>query len=227
MLSKMISGAGGVGDSTTMEFVGGKTATAAGTQTPSYSITGLTGGSASDPASGDIVIVAVAFNSGTNGDITCTTAGYTEVTDLFENPINLAVFYKVLSAADTTVAFDLGVSIASRIAVHVWRNINATPLDATSVTDINKNGTENCPAITTVTNGAVVLAIAGVAGDGISALTVPLGMQNLFQSSSSTIALGIASRARSTAGTYNPPTFDGGGGDGDSVAAVTMALRPA
>lgn len=234
MLTKFLRAAAGVPRG--LVFVGGDDLfNAVATQTPSYSLTGLTGGIASSPAIGDIVIACIAFKNGTDRNITCTTTGYTEVADLFQldtNSINFAAYYKVLTAADTSVAFNLGVSVLSAFAVHVWRNQNATPLDATTTTTTGANtGVPNSPSITTVTNNAVVLSIgAAVAGAGVlNDLTVPSGMTNLTQVNSDDIScvIGIASIARPTAGAYDPPTFGGGdSGTANSFAACTIALRP-
>ncbi len=65
---------------------------------------GLTGGSRNHIAVGDIVVAGLACTTGGGGDIdlTITTAGYTEVCDLFVNSgrrFNFATFYKIITAA--------------------------------------------------------------------------------------------------------------------------------
>jgi hypothetical protein len=238
MLTKFLRAAAGAGGE--LVFVGlDADSTDQPTSTPSFSLTSLNNGIASAPSIGDIVIACIAFKDGTDRNITCTTAGYTEVADLFRsdtNSINFAVYYKVLTAADTTVAFNTGVSVNSRFAVHVWRGQSATPLDATTTTTTSANtGVPNSPSITTVTNNAVVIAVGAAAG-GTSGqasqlvnLTSPSGMINFRQTTSLAISvgIGIASIARPTAGAYDPPTFGGGNSDAaNSMAACTIALRP-
>jgi hypothetical protein len=221
-------------------FVGGDALSSAATQTPTFSLTGLTGGIESSPASGDIVIACVAFKNGTDRNIQCTTSGYTEVADLFAGSTNscqLGVYYKVLSSAETSVSFNLGVSPSegSRFAVHVWRNLNSTPLDATTTTATNSNtGVPDAPSITTVTSNAIVIAVGAAAGgtaglnSDLANLTVPSGMGNFFQSNSAEDScIGIASIRRTTTGSYNPPAFGGGNSSTrNSFCAATLALRP-
>lgn len=216
----------------TLVFVGGNAFANATTSTPSCSLTSLTNGIASAPASGDLVIACVGFNNTTDRDITCTTSGYTEIVDLFSagstNGAQLGIFYKVLSAADTTVAFNLGVSVKSFFAVHVWRGQNATTvLDATTTT--GTGATLNPPSITTVTNAAVVI-VAGfsASAETYTAITSPSGMVNFFQASdtgTSGQGIAIASATVSLAGAYDPATFNGGASAGRGVTA-TMAVRP-
>lgn len=217
-----------------LEFVGGRAeAKSSASATPSYSLTSLTGGLASAPSIGDIVIACVTLANTTDLNITC--SGYTEVADLYANgstgDSQLGVFYKVLTAADTTVQFGLSVSDTSCGAIHVWRNQNATPLDATTTTTTNtSNSTPNSPSITTVTNNAIVLSIGSAQNtNSWSVLTTPSGMENGFfvRSSSGSFGIGIASVLRTTAGAYDPASFGGGGGFGGSYCAATMALRPA
>jgi hypothetical protein len=244
MLATFLKGASAAGG---LEFVGGVALSSADTQspadtgTPSYSLTGLTGGLASAPAIGDIVIACVAFNNGTDRNIQCTTSGYTEVADLYHNSNNdaqLGVYYKVLTSADTSVAFNLGVNVRSVFCALVWRNINATPLDATTTTATNTRTRADPPAITTVTNNAVVIAVGATAirGDEVLAFTAgPSGMTNFYTSQTATnsvpaSSIGIASVVVPIAGSYDPGIFATTGSSATSTAnswcAATLALRP-
>lgn len=219
-----------------LKFVGGVALQGAATQTPSFSLTSLTGGIGASPSIGDIVIACVAFNNGTDRDIQCTTSGYSEIADLYSNSSNdgqLAVYYKVLTASDTSVAFDLGVSTASVFAAHVWRGISATPLDATTTTAIN-TGRPNSPSITTVTNNAVVIAVGAsggaTGGASLATPTVPTGMENFFQKTigAPVAGIAIASVLVTPAGAYDPAGFGGFSGTASNGAcAATIALRPA
>jgi hypothetical protein len=220
-----------------LAFVGGVGSSLTASTAPSYSLTSLTGGTNSAPSAGDLVVAAIQINDTTNRDITCTTSGYTEVADLYANnsggdDCQLAVYYKVLTAADTSVAFSFGgASLASRFVVHVWRKPNLTPLDATTTTATTTTYTSlDAPSITTATNNAVVIAIGAVA-DGDSSLTgisVPSGMSNFFSAGAAANRLGIASIARATAGAYDPPAFGitGSPGGDASTCSATMALKP-
>lgn len=235
MLATLLRGASAAGR---LEFVGGRAGAVANTATPSFSLTSLSGGLAAAPSAGDVVVACVAFVA-SDTNISCTTPGYIEVADLFasdeEGDINLGVYYKVLTAADTSVEFAVRDSSGtdSVICVHVWRKAAASPLDATSTTAVGSNGgVPNAPAITTQSPNAVVLAIGAAGGGGdarIRALTAPAGMGNFFAALyGDDVAIGIASAVVPIPATYDPASFGGGTTDADATrAAVTMALRPA
>jgi hypothetical protein len=219
-----------------LEFVGGSAASSTG-QTPSYSLTSLTGGLASFPSAGDIVIVAVGFSNNTDRNILC--SGYTELVDS-KAPLGssqMGVFYKILGSAETSVSFDLGVSENSVFAVHAWRNPSSTQPDATTTT----YGTAalsslsiDAPAITTVTGGSAVLAFAfaNSTATAISTYNTPSGMENLFQAATGNARIVVASVIVASPSSYDPATFGTrGGGNGSSTGtsfvSATAAIRPA
>lgn len=220
-----------------LQFVGGAAFNNSATATPSCSLTGLSGGLASAPAIDDFAIAVIACNYGADIDVTCTTSGWTELREMYSNDsndINFGIYYKRLTTAETSVAFTLsGISMASQFAVHVWRGVNITPLDGSTNGAAGANsGVPNPGSISTVTDGAVVIAIGGAASEvayPLSDLTVPSGMENFFQANtSSSSALGIASAVVPTAGAYDPAPFGGGNTSiRSSWATVTFSLRPA
>jgi hypothetical protein len=228
---------------TGLQFVGAITnfVSDSGTVTISCDLTSLTGGVSTSANAGDIVIGCIAVTTGTNRDLTCTTSGYTEIADLYaddQDDAQLGVFYKVLSSAETSVEFSLNTTVFNsrpRFAcAYVWRGMDTTTVfDATATTaSVINTGRPDAPAITTVTDGAVVVAIGfGAAGNfsSTTALTAPSGMENFFSTFSTTNGtFGIASAIVETAGTYEPATFGGGTTDADaSYVAATLALRPA
>lgn len=210
-----------------IEFVGGSAIPVTGSKGEfTVSLTSLSGGLSSSAAAGDIVIACIAFDTLSDIDILC--SGYTEVFDVISSRANFGVFYKVLSGADTEVVFDIGLNYGGAVcAVYVWRGVDAsTPLDVTSQI-VSTSGAPNPPSITTVTNGAVIVAIAGGYWDDPAELVIPSGMENGFvvQNGNENV-IGIASYAQETAGIYNPNSFSI---DADPVRvfAATMALRPA
>lgn len=221
-------------------FVGGRAIDNSSTSTPNCSLTGLSGGIASAPAIGDLVIAAIGFVNSTNRDITTVSSGWTEVADLYANSIadtQLGVFYKYLTAADKSVQFSLGTTVISKFVTHVWRSANSSsPLDATTTTaTLTNSSSANPPAIGVVTDGAVVIAV-GVAADHSSGtsldLTVPSGMENFFKttkpSTTDTPQLAIASVLINSGGSYDPGLFGGGrANSGNSWCAATLAIRPA
>ena len=238
MLDAKLLAAGG---SDNLVFVGGVAGGATSNATTgdiSFSLTGLTGGTDSAPAAGDLVIICVAFKDPSNRNISSVSAGYTELTDLYansSNDTNFAAYYKVLSTAETSISINVGVTgfnVAARLVMHAWRKINATsPLDTTPTTATGTpTGGPDAPAITTVTGEAVVVAVGATAFSSTypsTALTAPSGMENFFTAASSAVTIGIASALVPSAGVYNPPAFGGGSSfSQNSYAAITIALRP-
>jgi hypothetical protein len=223
-----------------LQFVGVQFNATTGNPT-TCGMTSLTGGIATFPSPGDLVIAAAAFKGSNDRDFIITTGGYTEIADLyasaFENE-QMGVFYKVLTTYETSVEFTttdgLGMQNGSS-AVYVWRGAKLdNPLDVTTTTN-TKLGQPDAPSITTVTNGAVVIAVGAAAGSNgapQSDLTSPSGMTNFYQQrtgegTNGQTVLGFASIARPTAGTYDPPTFNGSSTNNDNGAcAVTIAIRP-
>jgi hypothetical protein len=233
MLTSAFRAAGG---KQSLKFVGGYASNSGTTTaTPSFSLTSLTGGIASAPAVGDIVIACISLKNSVNLNITCDTSGYTEVVALRANGTNdsqLGIFYKILTAADTSVAFYVPNSVYSFFAAHVWRNPNSTQFDATTTTQTNSvGGVPNPPSITTVTDKAIVIAVGAAAGSGtalLNSFTTPSGMTNFFQDTISNIAgVAIASYTQNTAGAYDPPAFGGGNSSSScTYCAATLAIRP-
>jgi hypothetical protein len=236
MLWQKLLGANAAGG---LEFVGGATATNSSSSAPTFALSGrLSGGLATSPAAGDLVIAAVGFVNSTDRTITALSSGWTQVADLYANDVadtQLGVFYKYLTAADANVQFSLGVTTLSRFAVHVWRKADSSsPLDATTTTATRTaNSAPDAPSITTVTDQAVVIAVGVGAAHSASSmsLTVPSGMENFFKSPDPTASdipqIVIASIFVSPAGAYNPPVFGGNrAGTGNTACAATLAIRP-
>jgi hypothetical protein len=218
-------------------FVGGATAGAT-SSTPSFSLTGLSGGVDSAPRAGDLVIAAIGFADSVDRTISTVTSGYTKVADLYANAdvdTQLGVFYKYLTAEETTVQFSIGTSTISRGAVYVWRNASqASPLDvATTTAATTGNSAPNAPRIIPVTDGAVVVAVGVGASDiGAIALTAPSGMENFFKSADATTSkvpqIVVASVELFPARSYDPAPFGNGVADSDnSACAASLAIRPA
>lgn len=140
------------------------------------------------------------------------------------------VFTKVMGPTpDTSVTVTATFATA---AVHVWRGVNATPMDATPTT----SNTSNCPSITPVTSGAVVLAFSGGGFVSSSTLTTPTGysnvkLQNQTGSHDSVDTYyyisAVASKAW-TSGAEDPNGFTPSSNTGaDAGFGITLALRPA
>ncbi|WP_066210248.1 MULTISPECIES: DUF2807 domain-containing protein [Sphingomonadales] len=228
-----------------LEYVGGKTAaiTASTSTATNVSLTDLSGGLASAPAAGDIVIVGYATCSTIDRAIGVNTAGYAEIAELYANDTNdanLSVSWKIMgSTPDTTVAISAtgSASDPGSVAIHVWRGVDATtPLDVTSTTATALNSwVPNPPSITPVTSGAVVLALGAGAGSSapsaIGSITnsdlsnfIARSVDNAFRS----VGIGVGSFAW-TSGAFDPAAFTVAGTDStlNSSASLTLALRPA
>ena len=223
----------------TIEFVGG--ASASGINAAyNMSLTALTGGIASAPAQGDIVIVINMIANTTNGNPGVGTAGYTEIADLYRGndtyDTNLSTNYKVMSASpDTTASCNpsSGSSIASDCVAMVFRGVdNATPLDVTSTSAVGNNAEDvNCLAITPVTSGAVVVCTGGAAGASVDTTpTAPTGYSGstYVQTDPGSAGAAVASYKNWTSGAEDPAAYvmDLGTASANSWAAITLALRP-
>jgi hypothetical protein len=205
-----------------ISYVGGKTFTS----TASTSLTDLTGGIASAPAPGDMVVIALT-DSGTFSSPSI--AGYTVLETIFSSDTystTLWVGYKIMgNTADTLVS---AISGEQAGAIQVWRNVSSLRISPTSATN---SVLANPPAITTTTANNVLLVIgagghvAGAATYGASYLSnfLTVGFNSTIDST-----IGMGSIALATAGTYDPATFTFSTTDATtySYAAATIALIP-
>jgi hypothetical protein len=237
MLSKKrISSAGG---NFQITYVGGTTATItpSTSTTTNVSLTSLTGGIASAPITGDIVIVYYGTGSAAARNISVT--GYTQVSKLTATDIeytNLYVGYKVMGVTpDTqlTASATLNAADAGAVVVQVWRGVDTVfPLDVTSTTATSLNSALcNPPAITPITAGSVIVA-GGAAAHTQGVIT--FGSSNLSNfttlggpDSTNDVTVGVGSK-QWTAGAFDPAAFTFGAADSTnfSWAAVTLALSP-
>lgn len=208
-----------------IQFVGTVTTSASG----SLSLTSLTGGIGSAPATDDIVLVAV---FGTDGsDINIAVTGYTEVADIYANGAgdsNFGVYYKIMGGSpDTTVTIPSLTNV--RAVVYVLRGVDTTtPEDATATTATKiTSGIPDPPSITTVTANAMVVSLCGTRAPGT--YVAPSGFSGTSKSSSSSGNVLVASKIKATAGSENPAVWTGITSDSAAYtcASVTMALRPA
>jgi hypothetical protein len=208
----------------------------------------LTGGIASSPAAGDLVIAHVFGPSATTdrelratGDGTWT--DYTEGTELFANDgrdTNFTYAYKFMGETpDTEIeadSFNAAGNYGSILGATVWRYVNATPLDVATTTATGTNThMANAPASNVPqTTGAVVLAVcAGSALPGatnvpsLSGFTTRLAA--VKDSNSCGAKLLVASQAWNGSGAVDPAVWTDSDtvGDNDSWAAYTIVLKPA
>ncbi len=237
MLFQKVLGSSG-GD---IAYVGGYVdGFAGGTTDRTITLTSLTGGLASAPAGGDLVIVY--FGTGSNTDRNLVVSGYTEVAELYSNDVydtNLVAAYKFMGGTpDTSVTLTGGTGSTSdggAVAVQVWRNVNpVTPLDVTSTTATGINSVLcDPPAITPTTTGSIIVSGgAGAHDNDEGAETYSSSDLTAFISDGSgdtnAVTIGLGYKAW-TSGSFNPAQFTFSAGDDTSFswAAVTLALRPA
>lgn len=233
-----------------IKFVGGTTASAATVAASwSVSLTSLTGGLASAPAAGDLVVVYFAVaNTYTLG-----ATGYTgleSVSVLNSNTgrrTRLYVAYKLMGATpDTSITLTSGTSSgtnASVAAIQVWRGVAANPsllpyFDVPELSAVSTgNGptaliSPNPPAITPLHAGAIIVAGGVGVYAAASAGTFTSADLTGFQSaggngSSNDVSIGLGYKEW-TSGTFDPGTFTFSSADniGGTWAAVTLALAP-
>ena len=243
MLATFLKGAKGAPAG--IQYVGGYVQGFAGTSgNLTITLTSLTGGLASSPAAGDLVIVY--FGAGSVQDINLIVSGYTEIVELYSDDTydtNLAVARKFMGATPDT-SFTLTAASgnttptgtldnAGAVAVQVWRGVDSvTPFDVTRTTATGTNTVLcNPPAITPTTNGAII--VSGGAGAHNAGLQTFSSLDlTAFLSAAgndvndATIGLGYHVW---TSGSFDPAAFTFSGSDSTSFswAAVTLALRPA
>ena len=222
-----------------IEYVGGYVEGFVGTTSDvTISLTSLTGGLASAPAAGDLVIVY--FGTGSTADRNLVVSGYTEIVELYSNDsldTNLVVARKFMGGTpDTSFTLTGGTGSANdagAVAIQVWRGVDTvTPLD---VSDKTLTGINTILAdfenIIPVTTGAIILA--GAAGahnnntgvyssSNLTAFLTALGNDN----TDVTIGLGYYVW---TSGSFTPNrlTFSAANSTAFSYASCVLALRPA
>lgn len=183
------------------------------------------------PIEGDVVIYAHASDAAISPGVQ--TSGYTDLlTDHAATNPGRESGYKVLGATpDTVVTFNVAASERTAGVVQVWRGVDTgTPIDNTPTTASGGAGMPDPPSYTTVTDGALVVAIGLLDDDNAAAsVTAPAGYSNLLAHDNSAnpdnATTMIASLEKVTAGAEDPAAFGGTGTD--AWQAVTFALRPA
>jgi hypothetical protein len=150
-------------------------------------------------------------------------SGYTNGQNGNTNSVGYRWSYKRMGATPDTTA--TGLSSGSVHIAFAFRNVNATTiLDASSpVIATGGSGMPNSPSITTVTNGAMVVAM-GFLDDDQTTATAPTNFSLARSANYSNGTVMAAYRLKSPAGAEDPGAFGGGGTD--SWIGATTALRP-
>lgn len=202
-------------------------------------LTTLTSGIASSPSAGDLIVCNTGIGSNADYAMSMVTTGYTVVAELNSadsRDTNQLVTWK-LSTGDISVEVNGSndTQAGANLIVTVWRGVDqVTPIDATSTsaTGINES-LANCPAITPVTAGAVVLSLTQSTDDATpTAFNTPADRDiNFFQHTAhggtNRGCVGTSGASSWVSGPLDPAALTGGTSTSfDSWAAVTMALRP-
>lgn len=182
-------------------------------------------------ATGDVVYAWYCMSQpvNTNYNMTMTTAGYTELADLFADSTgdtNLGVYRKVQGVTpDSTAVFkDVDGARPTSCCLYVLTGVNATPEDATTTTATGGSGAPNSPSITTVTAGAWVLSLAGRIVTNTD--PPPTNYINFVQDATRNLA-GGATREITSPGAEDPASWASSGGSNVGWCAVSVAVRPA
>lgn len=218
-----------------LQFVG--YTTSQGTTTLSTS--SLSGGVDTSIQAGDLVVVAYHVCPGSDTDLTLSGAGYTwtENQDLFwtdANPSGMGLYWTIAGAGPSGNLTMSGSGSAARGQTGIllaFRNANATQFDAATTTVFDDDGAIINPAsITTVTNGAIVLAIAGGCAPTVTSYSPPSGYTQIAeiddtgQTQTSTIHASML--LKTTAGAEDPGTMGGSSNGSATGIGLTVAIRP-
>lgn len=188
-------------------------------------------------AQGDVVYGAYALGTVSDVGMSVSTAGYTELTELYandDNDTNFAVYRKVQgSTPDSSVVFvgTAGANDAVAGALMVLRGVDTTtPEDAVTTTATGVNGSiPNPPAITTVTANAWVLAIGGNTDSDVP--TAPTNYSDLITDvgdDTQNATIMMARREIPIAGAEDPGSFQNiFSGVTTTWCAATVAVRAA
>jgi hypothetical protein len=228
-----------------IEYVGGQTASitvaSPTTQTITYS---LTGGLASAPAAGDLVIVGYGEGAGGDAGLSAriSTSGFSLITELYANDStdsNLAVFRKFMAGTPDSTLVVVGSSTsnaAATVNIQVWRGVDTTtPLDPTTTTATGTNtGNVNPAAITPAATGNVIAVFghAATATANTSTFTAPSYLTNFLQvTRAGGIYRGVGGSGYVTGQpdgvSYDPAQWSiSSDSTAYSYTAATLALRP-
>lgn len=222
----------------TPRLVGYASASGAGSATTSISLTALTGGIASAPSEGDIVVVCAHQASITVPAMS--TSGYTTAASGSANDTEdsgLLVAYKFMGASpDTTAILAANANAADgRTAIaFVFRDVDATtPLDVTpTVSQVINTVLADPPSITTATGGkgAVLLGIGGgghsagnqTYSDSLAEYTTFFSL-GINATNDSTLGVGYVGVV-SNGTTYDPSAFSFSGSDNVAYSNVAVSL---
>jgi len=224
-----------------LAYVGGTSGTGT-TATYTVSLTGLTGGLASAPAEGDVVVVFSGFGntassapgiSGNNSGAYNVATAAQHVNDTWDT--EFGSFYMVMGTTpDTSLTASRtdNAAYGGATNVHVWRGVDtASPFIGAAIASGFNGNVIDAPSYDPAVADAIVIAGgAGTLGAGASAHTAMPGAANLLL----TTGTGTTSDISLVMGSYSyagvaidPDACTGATADkAASWAGVTLAIRP-
>lgn len=225
-----------------IEYVGGQTA---GRANPSAALAvnfALTGGLASVPGAGDLVIVTCVTGSaaGNPAMAVTTPATYTALGQLNQSAVtadtSMDVSYKFMPGTPDTSVTIPGTgnnAFGEAYTIQVFRGVDpTTPLDVSSVSAGGTGtGRPNPGAITPVTTGAwVVICGGGAAATGanyVAPANFTTNFLTSFGADTTDAMVGSGYWDSWTSGAVDPAVYTGGTtGANDSWSSWTLVLRP-
>lgn len=228
-----------------IQYVGSQTATITSVVPTDTTVTfSLSGGLASTPAAGDIVLVSYNNGQGINRDVSASvqTSGYSLLASLMANDsfdANMAVFRKIMGPTPDSNVVVFGRSGTASVAiVHivVFRGVDATtPIDVTTTTatGVDSSNTD-LPAITPATSGNVIALFGSTTHSALRTYTTASTsyvsgflQSNGTGSSYSTLAGSGYITGQSAGVSYNPAVWNTNATSTlSSWAGATVVLRP-
>ena len=182
----------------------------------------------------DDFIIAIQASDGADVSTPPTDSSSTEYNTLLQetdNFPNCTIWYKLADGTEsgTNIVFTRSDGKGA-MALQIFRGVDKNnPFDVSYTSDAGGSGDPDPPAITTVTDNAMVVILGALDDDTSLTYSLPSGYSNLnyaYASSPSGAAcsVGMASKLIASAGEENPPVFTTSGDD--CWHAVTIALRP-
>lgn len=239
MLSHFLRAAVGNSGSLPIVYVGGRTTSSSSNSgNITISLTSLTGGIASSPATGDFVLVSIAIANASSIIPKVLNTGYTSYFQGYQNDANdtnLCVFYKIMGATPDTSCTTSAPTTngnTTTVTVQVFRNLHATMPIGIGTSNFKANSV--LPSFLPIELGGSNMAIsvigAGAHADGIdtyaSSDLTSFRTQGVNGTYDSTIGAGINSSASPS--TISPAqfTFSGANASTSSCIGLIAPLSP-
>lgn len=208
------------------------------TGTPSEGSTTVTPAIPAGWQPGDLALVLVGFHNTGSAVPTSITSGWDEVAvQAISGSRYVAVYRRILEAGDGDPTFGNSGGTTIGAGIVVYRGVDAdTPIDVTPVGSTSAAATTWVPTgVTTVTNGAWAISVAGTADNnalGVDAtdhngFTEVAGGTSWDYTTGTDLSTGLAEKTIATAGAVTMCEWRQTVNGSDAWAAISFALRPA